>query len=307
MVILQEFDLYFVSAKSKKSLVFIELISELPIESGDVVPQESPIRADMFLIKSSDPWYRDISIYLHTLKCPTSSSRDEHWWICHQDKNYLILDDTLYRRGVDCVLCQCITHEEAVIVLNDCHTRDCGGHLSRLETTQNIFRAGYLWPTLIKDCIESVKKCHSCQIFSRKMRVHPTPMFPVIIVGPFTKWGIDYTTCNPPSVRGHRYIIVAVDYFTKWVEAMPMFKDDGETIALFLFNQIIARFGIPREIVTDHGSHFHNQMMIELTSKLGLQQEHSSPYYPQANGQVEAINKTLKTILQRTINSSKSN
>jgi transposase InsO family protein len=79
---------------------------------------------------------------------------------------------------------------------------------------------------------------------------------------------------------------------------MPTFKDDGETPALFLFNQIIARFGVPREIVTDHGSHFQNQMMSELTSNLGLWQEHSSPYYPQANGQVEAINKTLKTMLQ---------
>jgi transposase InsO family protein len=84
----------------------------------------------------------------------------------------------------------------------------------------------------------------------------------------------------------------------KWVEAMPMFKDDGETAALFLFNHIIARFSIPREIVTDHGSHFQNKMMSELTSKLGLRQEHSSPYYPQANGHVEAVNKSLKTILQ---------
>jgi transposase InsO family protein len=78
---------------------------------------------------------------------------------------------------------------------------------------------------------------------------------------------------------------------------MPTFKDDGEMAALFLFNQIIAQFGVPREIVTDHGSHFQNQMMSELTSKLGLRHEHSSPYYPQANGQVEAVNKTLKTIL----------
>jgi transposase InsO family protein len=93
----------------------------------------------------------------------------------------------------------------------------------------------------------------------------------------------------------------------KWVEAMPMFKDDGETTTLFLFNQIIARFGVPREIFTDHGSHFQNKMMSELTSKLGLRQEHSSPYYPQENGQVEAVNKSLKTILQRTINSARSN
>jgi hypothetical protein len=90
------------------------------------------------------------------------------------------------------------------------------------------------------------------------MRAHPAPMFLVITVGPFTKWGIDYTTCNPPSARGHQYIIIVVDYFTKWVEAMPTFKDDGETATLFLFNQIIARFDVLREIVTDHGSHFQN-------------------------------------------------
>jgi hypothetical protein len=156
-------------------------------------------------------------------------------------------------------------------MLNDFHTGACGGHLSGLETTQKILQVGYFWPTLIKDCIESVKKCHPCQIFSWKMRAHATPMLPIITVGPFTKWGIDYTTCNPQSTRGHSYIIVVVDYFIKWVEAMPTFKYDGETTTLFLFNQIIARFGIPREIVTDRGSHFQKEMMIELTSNLGLQ------------------------------------
>jgi hypothetical protein len=204
----------------------------------------------------------------------------------------------LYCRGVDCVLHRCLTHVDAEIVLNDCHTRACGDHLSGLETTQTILRVGYFWLTLIKYCVESVKKCHPCQVFSQKMRAHPAPMFPIITVGPFTKWGIDYTTCNPPSTRGHHYIIVEVDYFTKWVEAMPTFRYDGETTTLFLFNQIIARFDVPREIVTDHGSHFQNKIMSNLTSNLGLRQEHSSPYYPQANGQVEAMNNSLKTILQ---------
>jgi hypothetical protein len=88
------------------------------------------------------------------------------------------------------------------------------------------------------------------------MRAHPTPMFPIITFDPFTKWGIDYATCNPPSVSGHHYIIIVVDYFMNWVEAMPTFKVDVETTTLFLFNQIIARFNVLREIVTNHGSHF---------------------------------------------------
>jgi transposase InsO family protein len=160
---------------------------------------------------------------------------------------------------------------------------------------------------LIKDYIESVKKCHPCQILSQKMRAHLVPMFLVITVGPFTKWGIDDTTFQPPSSRGHRYIIVAIDYFTKWVEAMPKFKYDGETTTLFLFNKIIERFDVSKEIVTNHGSHFQNKMMSDLTSNLGLRKEHSSLYYPQVNDQVEAVNNSLKTILHRTINSAKSN
>ena len=78
--------------------------------------------------------------------------------------------------------------------------------------------------------------------------------------------------CNPVLVWGHKYIIVAIDYFKKWVEAIPTYKADGETGAFFVFNQIIARFGIPKDIVTDHGNHFQNIMMTELTTMLGFKQ-----------------------------------
>jgi hypothetical protein len=82
---------------------------------------------------------------------------------------------------------------------------------------------------------------------------------------------------------------------------MLTFNNNGKTATLFLFNHIIARFGVPQAIVTDHGSHFRNFMMSELTEKLGLRHDNSTPYYPQANGQVEAINKVLITMLQRMI------
>jgi transposase InsO family protein len=113
-------------------------------------------------------------------------------------------------------------------------------------------------------------------------------------------------TCNPHSSGGHGYIIVAVDYFTKWVEAMPTFDNTRKIAVLFIFTHIITRFGVPQSIVMDHGSHFHNFMMSELTEKLGLRHENSTPYYLQANGQVEAINKFLTTMLQRMVGIQKS-
>lgn len=141
-------------------------------------------------------------------------------------------------------------------MLNDFHRGACGGNLSGLATTQNFLQAGYLFPSIFKDCIEVVKRCRSCQVYTRKMCMHPTLLFHGITIGPFTKWGIIFTTCNLPSTRNHMYIIIAIDYFTMWDEVMPTFKNDGETIAFFLFNQVISWFGIPKEIVTNHGIHF---------------------------------------------------
>ena len=86
--------------------------------------------------------------------------------------------------------------------------------------------------------------------------------------------------CNPTPVRGQDYIIIAINYFTKWDEAMPTFMNNGETASLFIFNLIIARFGVPQSIVTDHGFHFRNHMMAVLSTKLGFCHENSSPYYP---------------------------
>ena len=109
-----------------------------------------------------DPWYRDIIVYLQTLKVPTHLSQDERRRLRHVAKNYLIVDNTLYCSGVDSILRRCLTHDEAEVVLNDFHEGACGGHLSGLSTAQNILRAGYFWPLIFKDCVNAFKKCHPC-------------------------------------------------------------------------------------------------------------------------------------------------
>jgi hypothetical protein len=175
---------------------------------------------------------------------------------------------------------QCLTLDETEKALNEFHSGACGGHMSGYSTAQKILQVGYFWPSLFKYCITIFHKCHACQTYNNKIRSHPTPLHPVVSIGTFTKWGIDFMTYNPHSVGGHGYIIVAVDYFMKWAEVMPTFDNTGKTIALFIFNHIIAQFGVPQAIITDHGSHFRNFMMSELTEKLGLHHENATPYYP---------------------------
>ena len=136
-------------------------------------------------------------------------------------------------------------------MLNYCHKGECGGHLSGISTAQKILRARYFWPSIFKDCVNAVKNCHPFQVFACNMCSHPTLLHLIITVGPFTKWGLDFMDYNLALTRGHHHIIVAVDYFTKWVEAMSIVKYDGETAAHFIFKQIITRFDISKELVTD--------------------------------------------------------
>ena len=102
------------------------------------------------------------------------------------------MDNTLYRHGVDSILHNCLTHEEAELVLNDCHEGVCGGHLSGFSTAQKILRVGYLWSSIFKDCVDAVKWYHPCQVFTCNVCSHPALLHPIITVGPFTKWGLDF-------------------------------------------------------------------------------------------------------------------
>eukprot|EP00253_Pinus_taeda_P010869 PITA_10869 len=280
IAILQEFDLEFKKSKSKKALVFVELLCDLPWSSNDATSEEAITNENLFLISSSDLWYKDIIIYLQTQTYRSNTSRFEQRCIRYQEKDYVIIGDTLYHRGIDIVLERCLTLDEAEKVLNDCHSGVSRGHQSGYAMAQIFLRARYFWPIMFKDCITTVRSCHACQIFDSKTRRPPAPLQLVVAIGSFSKWGIDFMTCNPTSTRGHGYIIVAVDYFTKWAKAMPTLNNNGEMAALFFFNQVVSRFGVPQAIVTDHGSYFHNHMMVEFAAKLGLSNDSSTSYYP---------------------------
>ena len=199
IVIPQEFDLEFAKATSNKSLVFVELMCDLPCASIESEPSDSFPDEFLFLISTTDPWYRDFLIYLQTQRFQPTLSHDDHHCIRHHAKCYLILNDTLYRRGIDSILRRCLTHEEVAQVLNDCHSEACGSHLSGMATTQKILCVGYFWPLIFKYCHEVVKNCPPCQFFYTKKRTDPTLLHPVIFIGAFSKWGIDFMHSNPTS------------------------------------------------------------------------------------------------------------
>ena len=107
---------------------------DLPYALTEVEPNDSFLDEFLFLISTTDPWYGDLIIYLQTQRFQPNISHDNHRRIRHHAKYYLILNDTLYRRGIDSIIRRCLTHEEAEMVLNDCHSGACAGHLYGMAT-----------------------------------------------------------------------------------------------------------------------------------------------------------------------------
>lgn len=134
------------------------------------------------------------------------------------------------------------------------HDGVCGGHYSAKTTTGKIVRARYYWPTLFKDAHEHVRKCDPCQKFSSKLKYEGAlPLNPVTVEAPFVQCGIDFNgEIIERSGRGHRWIIVATNYFTKWIEAIPTRRDTSKVIIDFLMDNVITRFGVPAKLMMDN-------------------------------------------------------
>ena len=118
-------------------------------------------------------------------------------------------------------------------------------------------------------------------------------MTPIITPCPFARWGIDIVGPFPVAKGQKKFLLVAIDYFTKWVEAEPLLYIKEEQMIHFLWHNIVIRFGIPQELISDNGRQFQGNRIMEWCENLGIQQRFTSVAHPQANGQVEATNKTL--------------
>ena len=130
------------------------------------------------------------------------------------------------------------------------------------------------------------------------------PLNPILVIELFDVWGIDFMGPFPTSL-GYIYILVGVDYVSKWVEAVPCRAADHKIVLKFLKENIFSRFGVPKSIISDEGSHFYNKPFENLLSKYGVKHKVATPYHPQTSGQVELANKEIKTILMKVVNSNR--
>ena len=188
------------------------------------------------------------------------------------------------------------------MVLEEVHQGICGAHSSGLTLAKKLLRIGYYWPTIEADAYHFVKRCVPCQQHGDLIHAPTQELQPTITPWPFSHWGFDLVgQVYPNSANGHKYIIAATEYFTKWFEAIPLTYITGKQISKFILNYIICHFGIPQDITTDNGTPFKNQEVATLCQKFGITHHFSTRYYPQGNGQAEATNTTILKILKKVI------
>ncbi|GJT54781.1 reverse transcriptase domain-containing protein [Tanacetum coccineum] len=178
-------------------------------------------------------------------------------------------------------------------------SRPTGGHHSANITARKVFDAGFFWPTIYQDAHSMIKSCDACQRQGKISHRDEMPQNAIQVCEIFDVWGIDFM--GPfPSSRGNKYILVAVDYLSKWVEAKALPTNDARVVVKIL-KSLFSRFGAPRAIISDRGTHFCNDKFDKVMSKYGVTHRLSTAYHPQTSGQVEVTNRGLKRILERTV------
>ncbi|KAI4351298.1 hypothetical protein L6164_005674 [Bauhinia variegata] len=167
---------------------------------------------------------------------------------------FFLSGEVLYKRSYNGALLRCVDVNEANQIFIAVHDGIYGTHANGHMMAWKILRAGYYWMIVEKDCISYVWKCHKCQIYADRINVPPFPLYYMATPWPFSMWGIDVIgPINPKASNGHCFILVGIDYFTKWVESASYATVTQHAVAKFLKFNIICQYGQPERIITDNG------------------------------------------------------
>ncbi|CAN6712131.1 unnamed protein product [Malus baccata var. baccata] len=250
----------------------------------------------MVLETKIEDWRSPIIHHLKDLSSPISKNNRQ------QATKYVLWAKNVLRKTPDGLLLKCLGQEESMRVMAEVHEGICGAHQAGTKMRWLLRRYGYFWPDMEKDCKSYARGCEECQRHGPLQHVPSVPLNPVVKPWPFRGWVMDFIgQIYSAFSKGHTFIIVATDYFTKWVEASAVKSITSAAVKNFIETKILHRYGVPETIVTDRGPSFISKEVEEFASKYQIKMIQSSPYYPQSNGQAEASNKILVNIIKRMV------
>ncbi|CAN6679406.1 unnamed protein product [Malus baccata var. baccata] len=299
MLLLQEFDIEIRDKKGSENVVADHLSRMVHNEESLPILETFPDE-QLLSIKVSAPWYADIVNFLVSKRIPSEFTRHQRDKLRHDARFYVWDDPYLWKFCPDQIIRRCVHDSECHSILSFCHRYACGGHFGTQRTALKVLQCGFYWPSIFKDAKTFCLTCDKCQRMGGISARDQMPQVSILNVEIFDVWGIDFM--GPfPSSYGFMYILLAVDYVSKWVEAKATRTNDSKVVADFIRTNIFARFGMPRVIISDGGSHFCNRTIEALLRKYSVTHKVSTPYHPQTNGQAEVSNREIKQILEKTV------
>ena len=215
------------------------------------------------------------------------------------------MDGELFRHGFTHPILVCVSGYQYTRIMDELHEGICGSHVGGRSLASKVVRAEYYWPIVREDCMRYAQRCKQCQ---QHADWHKAPLEELRLIyspWPFHTWGINILAPFSLAVRQMKYLVVAIEYFTKWIEAKPVAQITTHKIQHFVWKNIVCRFGVPRRLVSNNGTQFASQQLGKLCTEVGIKQVFASVEHPQTNGQVESTNRVLLRGLKRRLEKAK--
>ena len=183
-------------------------------------------------------------------------------------------------------------------VLQELHNTRTAGHLGVAKTLSRV-RERFYWVQCRRDVQQWCRDCDLCAQKRGPQKKIRAPMRQYNVGSPMDRIAIDILGPLPLTEAGNKYILIAADYFTKWVEAFSLPNQEARTIADVLVKEFVCRFGVPLSIHSDQGRNFESALFTEICHLIGIKKTRTTPYHPQSDGMVERFNQTLEMELSK--------
>jgi hypothetical protein len=219
---------------------------------------------------------------------------------------YVIIEGELYKHGVCSPLLKCLSRTEGIEMMKEIHAGLCGSHIGSRPLLGKVFRQGFYWPKAASDARDLVQKCENCKNCARDQK-QPSSLTQLIQpTWPLQRWGLDLLGPLPPAQGNLKYVVVAVEYFSKWIEVKPLATITSVTVQKFFWQNIICHFGVPKAITVDNGTQFDAETFKDFCDRIGTKIHFASVRHPESNRLVERANDIImKGIMKLIFNQSR--
>ncbi|GJV02268.1 reverse transcriptase domain-containing protein [Tanacetum coccineum] len=254
ILLLQEFNIEIKDRKGTENIAADHLSR---LENNETSDDNFPGETLMKINTKDEPWFADFANYLVGM---TYQQKNKFF---SDLKHYFWEEPYLFKVCSDRMIRRCVSGPETRTILDQCHHGPTGGHYGPNVTAKKVLDSGFYWPTIIKEAHTLVQLCEACQKTGNISKRDEMPLNNIQVCEIFDIWGIDFMG---PFLKSHKfeYILVAVDYVSKWAEAQALPTNDARVVITFL-KKLFCRFGMPKALISDRGTHFWLYKIMEKT------------------------------------------